>query len=403
MEVWYVNHYALTPDRPGGTRHYDLGTELTKHGLKVKVFACDINLATRKRTSLKENELFRTEKWGDLEFVWINAVEYEQNNWKRIHNMVSFSRNFRKVAQQMGTTPDVVIGSSPHPIAAMAALKVARRAGARFWVELRDLWPQALIDMGGMTESSGQARAMRYMEKQLYAAAEKFVILAEGSAGYLESRGVPSERILYIPNGVHLEHFQPTRTRGESRARFNFERFTAVYAGAHGPANALHTILEASTQTGGDIEFVLVGDGPTKANLLEEAKARGLHNVRFMDPIPKDEIPNLLTAADAGVITLKDVEAFAYAVSPNKLFDYMGASLPVLCATPGDMARMVETAGAGLVAKAEDSADLAAKTLAMAALTPEERVAMGRRGREYVGSHFSRQALGAKFAEELKR
>lgn len=403
MEVWLVNHYALTPDRPGGTRHYDLGTELTKHGLKVKVFACDINLATRKRTSLDEKELYRVEKRGDLEFVWINAVEYEQNNWKRIHNMVSFSRNFQRVARMMGSRPDVIVGSSPHPFTGMAALKMARRFKARFWVELRDLWPQALIDMGGMTESSTQAKGMRYMEKKLYAAGERFIILAEGSAQYLEKRGVPREKILYIPNGVHLDHFQPSRTREESRAKFGFDKFSAVYAGAHGPANALHTILDASKQTSDDIEFVLVGDGPSKAALLQQAKSEGLKNVRFIDPIPKDEIPNLLAAADTGVITLKDVEAFAYAVSPNKLFDYMGASLPVVCATPGDMARMVETAGAGLVAKAENADDLATKTNAMAALSESDRIEMGRKGRQYVGENFSRQALAAKLADELKK
>lgn len=403
MEIWLVNHYALTPDRPGGTRHYDLGTELTKHGFKVKVFACDINLATRKRTSLGPDDLFRIEKFGDLEFVWINAVEYEQNNYKRIQNMMSFATNFKKVAKQIGGKPNVIVGSSPHPFTGMAAMKMARHFGSHFWVELRDLWPQALIDMGGMTESSIQARGMRWMEKKLYAAGERFIILAEGSANYLEKRGVPKEKILYIPNGVHLDHFQPTRSREESRAKFDFDRFTIAYAGAHGPANALHTILEASTRTGDEIEFVLVGDGPSKVELVKMASERHLYNVRFMDPIPKDEIPNLLTAADAGVITLKDVDAFAYAVSPNKLFDYMGASLPVLCATPGDMARMVETAGAGVVAKAEDPTDLAEKAIALSCATVEERKAMGVRGREYVGANFSRQALAAKLAEELKK
>lgn len=403
MEVWLVNHYALTPDRPGGTRHFDLGTELTKHGLKVKVFACDINLATRKRTSLDPNELYRVEKRGDLEFVWVNAVEYEQNNWKRIHNMASFATNFKKVARMLGgPKPDVIVGSSPHPFTGMAALKLSKEFNCRFWLELRDLWPQALIDMGGMTEGSYQARGMRYMEKKLYAAAERFIILAEGSAGYLTKRGVDPRKILYIPNGVHLDHFKPTRSREESRAKFDFERFTVVYAGAHGPANALHTILNASTQTGDGVEFVLVGDGPSKLALVEQAKTEKLKNVRFLDPIPKDEIPNFLTAADAGVITLQNIEAFAYAVSPNKLFDYMGASLPVLAATPGDMARMVETARAGLVVEPENPADLAAKTLEMAALSADERLDMGARGRAYVSENFSRIALAAKLAAELK-
>ncbi|MEQ1822350.1 MAG: glycosyltransferase family 4 protein [Fimbriimonadaceae bacterium] len=403
MEVWLVNHYAITPDRPGGTRHFDLGTELTKHGFKVKVFACDINLSTRKRTLLKESETFRVEKHGDLEFVWVNATEYEQNNWKRVANMLTFSKNFQRAAMEiMGDTPVAIVGSSPHPFAAIAAMKLSKRLGSTFFLELRDLWPQALVDMGEVAEGHPMVRVMRNLERRLYKGAKKVIILAEGSAGYLTKRGIKPEDILYIPNGVHLEHFKPSRSRVESRAKYRFERFTFVYTGAHGPANALGTILEAAREleSNKNIEFALFGDGPSKA-ALKEAGA-GLTNLRFFDPVPKGEIPNILAAADGGIITLKDVDAFAYAVSPNKLFDYMGASLPVICATPGDMARMVETSECGFTSKPEDSADLATKTLEMSRKSAEELAAFGERGLAYVSANFSRQALAAKLAESLR-
>ncbi len=403
MEVWLVNHHAITPDRPGGTRHFDLGTELTKHGFKVKVFACDINLSTRKRTILDERELFRIEKHGDLEFVWVNAAEYEQNNWKRVANMLTFSRNFQKAAMDtMGDTPVAIVGSSPHPFAAMAAMKLSKKLGSKFFLELRDLWPQALVDMGEVTEGHPMVRVMRFLERKLYAGAKKVIILAEGSAQYLTKRRVKSENIIYVPNGVHLDHFKPTRSREESRAKYGFDRFTFVYTGAHGPANALGTIIEAARilQDNVQIGFVLVGDGPAKKSLKEQAS--GLPNLKFLDPVPKDEIPNILTAADGGIITLRDVDAFAYAVSPNKLFDYMGASLPVICATPGDMARMVEASACGLTSRPEDSSDLAKKALAMSERRSEELAKFGANGLTYVSANFSRQALAAKLADALR-
>ncbi|MEQ1932248.1 MAG: glycosyltransferase family 4 protein [Fimbriimonadaceae bacterium] len=403
MEVWLVNHYAITPDRPGGTRHFDLGTELTKHGFKVKVFACDINLSTRKRTLLNENEPYRVEKHGDLEFVWVNAAEYEQNNWKRVANMLTFAKNFQKAAMDtMGDTPVAIIGSSPHPFAAMAAMKLSKKLGSQFFLELRDLWPQALVDMGEVGESHPMVRVMRTLERKLYKGAKKVIILAEGSAQYLTKRGIKAENIVYIPNGVHLEHFKPSRPREETREKYGFKRFTFVYTGAHGPANALGTILDAAKELEGNdqIEFALFGDGPSKA-ALKEAGA-DLKNLKFFDPVPKDEIPNILAAADGGIITLKDVEAFAYAVSPNKLFDYMGASLPVICATPGDMARMVETSKCGLTAKPEDAHDLALKATEMSGKTKGEREVLGQNGLAYVSANFSRQALAAKLAEALR-
>jgi glycosyltransferase involved in cell wall biosynthesis len=395
-KIWWVNHYAITPERPGGTRHFDLGTELEAQGLDVRVFACDISLSTRKRTLLRPNQNHLSKKHGQLDWTWINAAEYEANNWKRAWNMISFSKRFRRAARKLAgkDRPSVIIGSSPHLFAAKSAMIVARRRNAKFVLELRDLWPQALIDMGEMGEEHKVVKLFRSLERELYRGADAFIILAEGSRKYLLDRGVPESKIHFIPNGVHLGHFQVDETREETRKRLGFDKFTIVYTGAHGPANTLQTVVEASLiLEGSGIEFVLVGDGPSKADLVSDGG-----NVRFMDPVSKGEIPALLQAADAGVITLQDIPAFAYGVSPNKLFDYMGAQLPVLCSIPGDMAGVVERAEAGLIAKPEDAQDLADKALALQAMSDSDRAAMGDRGRACVEENFSRQKL----AEQLK-
>ena len=133
--------------------------------------------------------------------------------------------------------------------------------------------------------------------------AAKIIILALGSRDYLLGRGVASDKIVYIPNGVHLGNFKEVTSRSEARKEFGFTKFTIVYTGAHGPANALDTILRAADflNNRNDVEFVLVGDGPSKSALVEEAPRLKLKNVRFMDPVPKAKIPQLLTAADAAV------------------------------------------------------------------------------------------------------
>lgn len=419
-EIWIINQYAVTPDLPGGTRHYDFGCELAKKGYTVRIFASDVNLSLRRHTKLRTGELFREENVNGVRFGWVKAAEYRKNDWRRVLNMLTFAANVYRVGFQLRASPRAIIGSSPHPFAAFSAWLLSRVKHSRFILELRDLWPQALIDMGGMRERSVSARLLRLLEKFLYRVADKIIILASGSRDYLLKRNVPSDKIVYIPNGVHLsnfvlgtsdgsiaEGFSRTHTpnpislgdtrklASDLRKRFGFDRFTIIYTGAHGPANALDTILRAAHLLRGrtDIQFVLVGDGPSKSSLLQEAKRLNLENVRFMDPVPKDKIPELLAAADAAVITLRAVDAFAYAISPNKLFDYMAAARPVICAVPGDMAKLVQDNQAGFAVEPENPEALAGAVKRMFDMSEYEREFMGQCGRKLIERHFSRERL----------
>lgn len=408
--LWMINQYAITPDLPGGTRHYDFGCELVKQGWDVTIFASDINLALRKHTKLGERELWREEVVDGVRFVWVQAAPYQQNNWRRAWNMASFALNFMRVAPHIAPSPRVIIGSSPHLFTPLGAWWVARRKRARFVLELRDLWPQALIDMTGVSENRPSVRLMRLMEAFSYRVAGKIVVLARGSEDYLMQRNVPRDRVAYIPNGVHMDNFglgidDTPASRDKWRGEFGFTGFTIVYTGAHGPANALHAVLSAAEilgEQGYEVQFVLVGDGPTKADLMADSDRRGLRNVRFMDPVPKATVPRLLAASDAAVITLRSVDAFSYAISPNKLFDYMAAARPIICSVPGDMAQLVSQSGAGYSVPPENAQALAEAVSKLAALPEHELTAMGTRGRAVVEQDFSRAKLAGRLIDVIR-
>lgn len=409
-EIWMINQYAITPDLPGGTRHYDFGCELVKAGYSVRIFASDVNLALRRHTKLHDGQLYREEDLNDVRFVWVRAGTYKANNWRRAWNMVSFAANAFRVGWRLrGARPRAIVGSSPHPLAALGAWILAKATRARFILELRDLWPQALIDMGGLSEHGLAVRGMRLLERFLYRVAEHIVILAPGSENYLIARGVPKDRIAYIPNGVHLRNFgakhdmrnhsavsaSPGELAADAEDMVESAAFTVVYAGAHGPANSLETVLEAASLLASHpgIRFVLVGDGPSKASLLVRADKLHLENVIFLDPVPKEQMPDLLASADAALITLRAIDAFAYAISPNKLFDYMAAGKPVLCAVPGDMARLVQDTRAGIAIEPENPQALADAVVRLLETPAEERVAMGGRGRLLIQERYSREQL----------
>ncbi|MFF5322635.1 glycosyltransferase family 4 protein [Janibacter hoylei] len=382
--VLVLNHFAAPRGEAGGTRHVELFSRL--EGWEHLIVASNLNPQTGRRV-------------GDSDgFVTVPVMGYSSNGISRILNWVSYAVMATLRGLRVGRV-DVVYGSSPHLLAALAAWVLSVLKRAPFVLEVRDLWPKVLVDMNHMSESAPIYRALTVLEEFLYARAKTIVIMAEGSRTELVARGVDESKIVYIPNGADPEDFEPSAPRDELRARYGFDKVTAVYAGAHGPANGLDLLLDGAEATP-DVDVVLVGGGVLKDSLRANSEDRGLDNVRFMDPIPKDEIPDLLAAADIGLHVLADVPLFRSAVSPNKVFDYMAAGLPTLTNCPGLITDLVNDAGAGLTVA---PAALGDGLTALAAMTTQAREAMGHTAQSWIGDNQSRRSMAGRLATALGR
>ena len=380
--VLVLNHFAAPRGEAGGTRHVELFSRL--EGWEHLIIASNLNPQTGRRV-------------GDSDgFVTVPVMGYSSNGISRILNWVSYAVSATLRGLRVGRV-DVVYGSSPHLLAALAAWMLSVVKRAPFVLEVRDLWPKVLVDMNHMSESAPIYRALTVLEEFLYARAKTIVIMAEGSRTELVARGVDESKIVYIPNGADPEDFEPSAPRDELRARYGFDKVTAVYAGAHGPANGLDLLLDGAESVP-EVDVVLVGGGVLKEKLRQDAERRGLANVRFMDPIPKDEIPDLLAAADIGLHVLTDVELFRSAVSPNKVFDYMAAGVPTLTNCPGLVSDLVASAGAGATV---EPGDLARGLRELAVLTDDDRANLGRGGQEWISAHQSRRAMATRLQDAI--
>jgi len=410
--IWMINHFATPPDAPGGTRHYDFGTELVKRGYEVTIFAANFNYMLREvrrgesciRPVILEGRIqdspirhVRHVRHGNVRFVWIKVFRYRKNNWRRVANMLSFALNVITVGF-VRRSPDVIIGSSPHLFAALAAYILAKLKGSKFYLEVRDLWPQVLVDMGVAAEKSLSVVILRRIEALLYRCADRIIVLSEGAGKYIADRGIASEKISLLPNGVYLEQFKVTESRENVRKRLGLnDKFVVMYAGAHGPANALDTIVQAAvimkkSKGAANIAFVLVGDGPCKEELRQMVAENNLNNVKMLPAVPKSSIPDLLNAADALVITLRSVDLFSYGVSPNKLFEYMASGKPILCAVNGEVASLVKTVNAGVVVEPENPDALAQAALSLVE-NKDKCSIYGASGRKFVEENFSRSRM----------
>jgi len=153
-------------------------------------------------------------------------------------------------------------------------------------------------------------------------------------------------------------------------------------------------LLDAAVELGDeDIDIVLVGNGPSKPDLQERARELGLVNVRFLDPIPKTEIPALMAAADIGLHALADVPLFRYGVSPNKVFDYLASGLPMVTNVPGEVGALVTESGGGI---AVEPTGLAAGIRELMGFDSAQLASMGRAGQEYMRQYRSRTAMAAR-------
>lgn len=400
----WVNQFALLPEDGGGTRHFELGRELVNRGWRVTILASDLHLHTReytRRIGQADRETKHVTQEG-VDIRWLWAAQYERNNWKRAWNWMSFYRSVKRESRSFKHPPSVIIGSSPQLFAAVAARSLARKVGSAFVFEVRDLWPESLLAAGG---KRGLAyRVLDRVATGLYRDADRIVVLAQGTRDYLVRRGVPAKKIVYIPNGVDVTAMRPAMSAAGDRQTAAGGPFTLIYAGAHGPANGLDRLLDAAEILGpaANIRFLLVGDGPVKAILRDDARRRGLTHVEFRDSVSKFELANVLGGADAGLMVLRDAPLFSFAVSPNKLFDYLSAALPVVCNVPGEVAQMLENADAGIQTADSSGRALAEAIRTLVAMPAGDRERMRRSGRAWVKREHSREVLGEQLDEFLR-
>jgi glycosyltransferase involved in cell wall biosynthesis len=391
-----------------------LARAIARRGGEATIFASAFGHATGRLERIEGRGLSRDERFAGVRFVWLRTFPYRGNTWRRMVNMASYA--LLVVLAQIGRPrPTVVIGSTVHPFAALAGWLVARLRGARYFYDVRDLWPETLIAIGALDADSPGARGLSAIEAFLVRRAEYVTTVLPGMADYLTAHGLPSDHVRYLPNGVDFAALALADEQATSTEADDLDALLTVlegrraagatvfgYVGAHGIVNRLDLILEglqrARSRSDLPIVLVLLGDGPEKPGIRRRALELGLDDVMFADPVSKRRVPSFLAALDFGVVHETASGVHRYGVSFNKLFDYMGARIPVAfgCATDYDL---VAAAGAGRTFTPGDPDAIAEAFVALAATTPEERRRMGADGRAFVEREHDLEVIGDRFAD----
>jgi len=402
--VWIVNQYASTPDYGYAGRHYYLGNELAKLGYNVYLIASGSHHLLREYPVVESS--FEYDQVAErFTMVWCKLPQYGQAHSKgRILGWFLFPWRIRKLARLIPQSPDVVLCSSPSLLSFLGAKRLARHFKARLVFEVRDIWPLTLMDIGGYSPKHPFIRLLQWVEDKAYRDSDRVVSNLKNAVEHMASRGMDRGKFTWVPNGFCAEEVGlNTPLNDRAKKQLPEDKFVVGYTGTLGVANALDTLIEAAAKVkdNPDIAFVLVGDGKEKPAMEKLVAEKGLHNVWFVDPIPKVEIQAMLSHFDVCYIGLSKDPLFRFGVSPNKLFDYLYAGKPIIYGIESGSYKPVEEANAGIQIPAEDDQQLADAVLTLYRMNPEERSRMGANGRKAAEEQYEYSQLAEKLAEVL--
>jgi glycosyltransferase involved in cell wall biosynthesis len=268
------------------------------------------------------------------------------------------------------------------------------------------MWPDSVFATDFLTRGVSRRlaeRSLTWFTQKAYQGASHVAVTTPGMRDLLLERGVPGDKVSTVFNWVDEKLMQPTEPDRELRARLGLAgKFVLMYAGNHGPAQALDVAIKAMSEVRDlpDLQLVLIGDGIDKPALRQLARELELQSVHFVDTVEAERVPALMASADLQLVSLADRPLFRITL-PSKVQSILACGQPVLCSAAGDAARVIAEAGAGLVAPPGDPVMLA-QVLREAHRMPRTRLRdMGEAGRDYYRSTLSEEVNAGALASLL--
>lgn len=290
---------------------------------------------------------------------------------------------------------DLIFVYEPSPVTVgipAIVMKKLKRLPMVFWVQ--DLWPESLSATGAV-KSRWVLYLVSHMVRYIYRSCNKVMVQSPEFAPRVESFGIRSEDILYLPNWANV-HYRPLELSEGALERSEMPSgFKVVFGGNIGAAQGFETILAAAQMLKSypDIQWVILGDGRKRTwveDRIERADLKG--TVHLLGSRPSESMPRYFALADALLVTLRRNQIFSLTV-PGKVQSYLACGRPIVASLDGEGARIVRESGSGVTAPAQDADALAEAVLELYRMPTDEREEMGRKGREYFEEHFEREKL----------
>jgi colanic acid biosynthesis glycosyl transferase WcaI len=347
------------------SRVFERACYWVRWGHKVTVITCCPNFPEGKVYEGYENRWWQVGELGGIRVVRVKT--FVAPNVGRVLRILDFlSYMFTALfAGLIEPRPDVIVATSPQFFAAVGACALSMLRRLPFVLEISDLWPDSIVAVGQMRQSAA-VNCLKKIEMFLYRRATRVVTLTSSFKDNLMSRGIPSDKVDVVVNGVDLERYSPRPRDHALATEWGIAEHDLVvgYIGTLGMAHALKNVLRAAAlMSDRQVRFMFVGNGAERDHLIAESEGMTLKNVTFVPAQPKELMPNAWSLCNVALVHLKNAPLFG-TVIPSKIFEAMGMGLPILLAAPeGEASHIVRREGVGLCVPAEDPKELASAVL----------------------------------------
>lgn len=393
--VWFVSHYSMPPEY-----EMRIKTQMYAHYLGLKGIDCTIFSASTIHNTdinlIEGNEPYIERVYGDLKFVHIRCDQYQGNGFSRIRNMHQFTRGFSKVAKSY-PLPDIVV-ADVNCVNYAPIYNFCKRRGIPVYVDIRDLWPESIIEYLHFSSHNLIIKYLYYRERTMYRIVDGVIFSMEGWQQYLREKkweDINTNKFYYINNGVDLKLFDYNRDHFQidDIDLKNTDSFKVVYTGSIRRVNNLGLLLDTAKHiVDKRVVFLIWGEGDERKALEDRVREEGISNVKFKGWVDKKYIPYIVSQADLNLAHNTPSRLFRYGISFNKIFDYMAAGKPILCDFPSSYNPVIQC-NAGRDISETTSENIAKAIEEMVQLTPEQYSEIGLNARKAAEQKFDYENL----------
>lgn len=399
--IWIINQYVGSPTHGMEYRHFYLAKEFIKKGFDVTIISGSYSHLYKSLPAIDGH--FTFEIIDDIKYCWVKVPKYNSSiSLGRFWNMFFFMLKLFFLPLNKCQPPHSIIISSPSLFPIINAKWLARKYKSLLIFEVRDIWPMTIQSLGKLSAYHPLVLLLSLFEKFGYRKSNYVCSVLPGAKQHIISLGLPPSRFFYAPNGILLEEVEnPQPLPEDVKKGIPTDKFIIGYVGTMGISNALSYLMNAVQRLEHEtsIFFVLIGDGGEKASLKKMTE--GLHNILFIDSIPKQQVQSAIQLFDACYIGWNDEPLYKHGISANKLYDYMYSGKPIIHSFSSDN-DPVAIAKCGISCNAESPEQIKEVILQMASLSKSTRDEMGKNGKSYVLQYHTYDAIANQFIKVMQ-
>ena len=335
-------------------RLYELSRRLAVRGHDVRVITAMPNYPAGKVFEDYRGRL-RVEEWiSGVQVVrtWLKPSN-SARTFPRLVSYLTFVVTSLLFGMPRTGRRDIVFIESPPLFLVLPGLLIGRMAKARIVMNVSDVWPETALRIG-LRMRRFPLWMLRRLERLGYEQSDLVTATIPKASESIADR-FPHVATAVIPGGTDLELFRPSRRSTALRETLGVGDgdFLVGYCGLHGLFQGLEVVVQAAQSLRDDprIKFVLAGDGPTKATLVDFATTAGLDNVVFEEPLPRERVGELVASFDLALVPLA---AELPGTMPSKVYETLACGVPLIVCEGCEAAPMVRNLGLGRAVKPLD-------------------------------------------------